>query len=122
MGVFFIKAIYVYLIAFVSALMILGGGVSIFTAIGNYIYPKVDIPTRVEFVFSNEKLWQEYQTAYHDSALEINVYDRYVADIVKPYKEQALNELIKSIGWTLIPLMFFTYFQTQINRFKRTPN
>ena len=110
-----------YLIAFVSALMILWGSVSIFSAIGNYIYPKVDIPTYEEFML-NDKLSKKYQLVYAGTEFQFDIYEIFIEGTVKPYKELALNELIKSIGWTAIPLMFFTYFQIQINRVKRIPN
>lgn len=115
---FSIKTIYIYLIAFVAALMILWGSVSIFTSIGNFIYPKVDVLTYVEF-FSNAKLKKAYYLVYEGTDFNNKLYEKYVEETVKPYKEQALNELIKSIGWTVIPLMFFTYFQIQINRLKK---
>lgn len=48
-------------------------------------------------------------------------YEDYVEGVIKPFKEQALNELIKSIGWIVIPLTILIYFQRQINRRKTTP-
>ncbi len=119
-----ISTVYNYLVLFATLMMIIGGGVGVFTSLADIIFPEphyqtfedyknyrkfsvADFKTTEGFdfpVISNEELKADY-----NEMIEGNN-DRQV--IV------AKNRLLKSFAWLLIPLPVFVYFQRRTSKKK----
>jgi len=116
-----IKTVYTYLILFATLMMTIGGSVASFMAVADlvsppsfymnyedykrgyvgpkeYIEPKQPQPN-VE-VKSEEELQKDYQGLVSQEKVRA--------------REQALNNLIKSFGWIVIPLPVFLYYQRRL--------
>lgn len=117
-GKVMIKTVYTYLILFATLMMTIGGSVAAFMAVADlisppsyymsfedykrgYNYPKeaMENPTPV-VEKSEDQLKTEYQTMVNDEKNRA--------------KERALNSLIKSFGWIVIPLPVFLYYQRRL--------
>ena len=117
-----IKTVYVYLILFATLMMTIGGTVAAFMAVADIVAPpsyyqsfeqyksqpqyKGEIPPQVNQpqTLSDEELKSRY--------------DQMIADEKTITRERAVNSLIKSFGWIVVPLPVFLYFQ---NRMKKQP-
>lgn len=110
-----IKSIYVYLVLFATLMMIIGGSVSAFMAVADMVAPTPYYQTYEDFRrFAAEVEFKEGQGEGARQISEDELRARYEA-MVKAEKErrisQAKNSLIKSLGWIVIPLPVFLYFQ-----------
>ncbi len=115
-----IKSVYVYLVLFATLMMTIGGTVASFMAIADMVAPtpyyqtfeefkandgfnrKVDIDTKTENV-----------TKLSEAELKVK-YEAMVAGEKNRQIERAKNSLIKSLGWIVIPLPVFIYFQRRL--------
>lgn len=116
-----IKTVYVYLILFATLMMTIGGTVAAFMAVADIVSP----PPYGE-TFAQYQLAPQYKvdpsssvnpTPQSDAELK-KQYDQMIADQNLVTKQRAINSLIKSFGWIVIPLPVFLYFQ---NRMKKQP-
>lgn len=109
-----IKNIYVYLVLFVTLMMVIGGSVSAFMA-------AVDIiaPTPYYQTFEDYKRWNKEKVIEGETKEKIEVSDE---ELRRDYEamiqgekqrqiERSKNSLIKSFGWIVIPLPILLYFQ-----------
>lgn len=111
-----IKTVYTYLILFATLMMTIGGSVAAFMAVADlvsppsyymsfedykrgYNYPK-EVPSTSDVQKSEDELKVEYQSMVNDEKNRA--------------KERALNSLIKSFGWIVIPLPVFLYYQRRL--------
>jgi heme/copper-type cytochrome/quinol oxidase subunit 2 len=116
-----IKTVYTYLILFATLMMTIGGSVASFMAVADlvsppsyymsyedykrgYVAPKeymdskqLQAPTEVK---TEEQLQQGYQALVSQEKIRA--------------RERALNSLIKSFGWIVIPLPVFLYYQRRL--------
>ncbi|WP_247747037.1 hypothetical protein [Alkalihalobacillus sp. BA299] len=111
---YLIKKTYYYLISFVTLMMVIGGSVAAFMAIADFVVP----PTYHYDYYYEEQMYEKE----HGSESTISPEER--EERQEKAREQqrqnakdlAINNLIKSLGWILIPLPIFIYFQRQIRR------
>ena len=114
-----IKNIYVYLVLFATLMMTIGGTVAAFMAIADMVAPTPYYQTFEEFKLNNREMKPgiEKETpatpALAESELKKN-YQAMVAGEKTRQIERAKNSLIKSLGWIVIPLPVFIYFQRRL--------
>lgn len=107
-----IKKVYVYVVLFATLMMIIGGSVSAFMAAADLVAPAPYGQTYAEFVqyggydkspnlggqnLTGDELMTRYQTMVEAEK------ERQIA--------RARNSLFKSLGWVIIPLPVFIFFQ-----------
>lgn len=114
-----IKMVYTYLILFATLMMTIGGSVASFMAVADlvsppsyymtyedykrgYVVPNIDPkqPQQKVEVKSEEELQKDYQLIVSQEKVRA--------------RERALNSLIKSFGWIVIPLPIFLYYQRRL--------
>lgn len=107
-----IKSVYIYLVLFATLMMTIGGSVGAFMALADIVAPRPYYQTLEDFTV--QKL-QEPGRTYTDAEIKA----RYEAAVKMHREEQvgrAKNSLIKSLGWVVIPLPVFLYFQRRLAR------
>lgn len=120
-----IKTVYVYLILFATLMMTIGGTVAAFMAVADIVSPP-----SYSTSFEQYKLQPQYKgeqpyvvppvtpaQTLSDAELKSR-YDQMIIDEKSNTKQRAVNSLIKSFGWIIVPLPIFLYFQ---NRLKKQP-
>ena len=105
-----IRHLYTYLVLFATLMMVIGGGISIFMATADLISPPAYYQS-----FDDYKQMKEYNRADGESSKlsdeELKKeYDQIVIEEKARQKEMAKNQIIKSLGFIIIPLPIFLYF------------
>lgn len=105
-----VRHLYTYLVLFATLMMVIGGGVSIFMATADLVSPSGYYQSFSEYkqMYSNEKT-EENKTEISEKELRSN-YDQYLEDEKQRQKDGAVNQIIKSLGFIIIPLPVFLYF------------
>lgn len=120
-----IKNIYVYLVLFATLMMTIGGTVSAFMAVADIVAPTPYYQTFEEFKLSQQELKPRIDNETPAPALsEDELKDRYNAMVEGERNRQvdrAKNSLIKSLGWIVIPLPVFIYFQKRLTKKGEVP-
>ena len=113
-----IRHLYTYLVLFATLMMVIGGGISIFMAAADLVSPP-----------SYYQSFEDYKQMYHDRK-EVPVedsqkltdeeirakFEQAVADEKSRTRERAKNQIIKSLGFIVIPLPVFFYFNNMRKR------
>ena len=117
-----IKTVYVYLILFATLMMTIGGTVAAFMAVADIVSP----PSNYNQSFEQYKMQSQYKpgappTAVTPSQTSSDAelksqYDQMIIDQKASDKERAVNSLIKSFGWIIVPLPIFLFFQRRMKR------
>lgn len=114
-----IKNIYLYLVLFATLMMTIGGSVGVFMAAADIVAPVPYHQTFEEFkrwdVPAVEK--KEEVNGNTNTLTEEELRERYDAMVLAAEEKQvsrAKNSLIKSLGWIIIPLPIFIYFQRNL--------
>jgi len=117
-----IKTVYVYLILFATLMMTIGGTVAAFMAVADIVAPTANYQT-----FNEYNLQPQYKGEFaptipvppaqtlSDAELKLR-YDQMIIDEKSNTKQRAVNSLIKSFGWIIIPLPIFLFFQRRMNK------
>ncbi len=115
-----IKTIYVYLILFATLMMTIGGSVAAFMAVADIVSPPAYGQT-----FEQYKLMPQYkgdvptpvkqEQTLSDAELKSR-YDQMINDEKAMAKERAVNSLIKSFGWIVVPFPIFIFFQSKVKK------
>lgn len=109
-----IRKIYLYLVLFATLMMTIGGSVSVFMNLADLIAP-------TPYYMSYEE-YRMYQVPKEDTAATLSeeeiraAYDRMVEETRQQEINRSLNSIIKSLGWIVIPLPVFIYYQRKLNR------
>lgn len=115
-----IKTVYVYLILFATLMMTIGGTVAAFMAVADIVAPPGHYQT-----FEEYKLQPQYKG---EVAIPVNPaqtlsdaeqrtrYDQMIKEQRTLTQQRAVNSLIKSFGWIVIPFPIFLYFQNRMKR------
>ncbi len=108
-----IKKVYVYLVLFATLMMTIGGGVNVFMNLADLIAPQTYYQT-----FEEYKMYPIKEgTSVNKTDEELRVsYDRLVDEYEAKETNRAKNSIIKSLGWIIIPLPIFIYFQRKLNK------
>lgn len=111
-----IKNIYIYLVLFATLMMTIGGSVGAFMAVADIVSPSPYYQSFDEF---KDMMGRDpdYGDADEKVPTDQELKDRYDA-MVQAENERAINRaqnsLIKSLGWIIIPLPVFIYFQKRL--------
>ena len=117
-----IKTVYVYLILFATLMMTIGGTVAAFMAVADLVSPP--------YYQSFEQYRLQPQQYKGEAAPTTPVtpaqtvsdadfktrYDQMIIDEKVNTKQRAINSLIKSFGWIIVPLPIFMFFQRRIKQ------
>lgn len=113
-----IKNIYVYLVLFATLMMTIGGTVAAFMAIADMVAPTPYYQTFEEYKLNRDvKPEVENGTPTVPKLSEAELKTNYQAMVEGEKNRQinrAKNSLIKSLGWIVIPLPVFIYFQRRM--------
>ncbi len=112
-----VKKIYVYMVLFVTLMMIIGGSVAVFMAVADIVSPTLYRQSFEEYV-----RWQTDEEFKGDEATENQLsreelrekYDAMILDEKENSRRWAINSLIKSFGWIVIPLPIFFFYQRKL--------
>lgn len=116
-----IKTVYVYLILFATLMMTIGGTVAAFMAVADIVSP----PSYYQS-FEQYKSQPQYKgeapsttVAQAQTLSDAELKSRYAQMIIDEKsntKQRAVNSLIKSFGWIIVPLPIFMYFQSKLKK------
>lgn len=114
-----IKIVYTYLILFATLMMTIGGSVASFMAVADLVSPPSYYMTYEEYkrgyVVPNIETKQPQQKVEVKSEEDLQKdYQLIVSQEKVRARERALNSLIKSFGWIVIPLPIFLYYQRRL--------
>lgn len=115
-----IKNVYIYLVLFATLMMTIGGSVGAFMAVADIVAP---IPYHQSFEefkqygldkpeFDKKETIEKAKLS--DTELRAK-YDAIVAAEKNRQIDRAKNSLIKSLGWIVIPLPVFVFFQRRLS-------
>jgi len=118
-----IKTVYVYLILFATLMMTIGGTVAAFMAVADIVSPPPYYTSFEQYKMQPTQYKGEVApstpvTSAHtlsDAELK-RQYDQIVIDDRSNNVQRAINSLIKSFGWIVIPFPIFLYFQRRMNK------
>lgn len=119
-GISMLKNIYHYLVLFATLMMVIGGSVGAFMSIADLVSPTPYYQSYEEFkqtYFDIDMRENGGNKTPAKSEDELRVeYDSMVEHEKERVKQSAINSLIKSFGWIIIPLPIFIYFQRQLRK------
>jgi hypothetical protein len=112
-----VKTIYIYVVLFATLMMTIGGGIGVFMALSDLVSP----PNGYYQTFENYKMEQKKMAepdaaktpAKTDAELKAS-YEEMVKSEKERTKANALNSLIKSLGFIIIPFPIFIYYQRRL--------
>lgn len=116
-----IKTVYVYLILFATLMMTIGGTVAAFMAVADIVAPpsyyqsfeQYKMQPRYKGEYATPPIDRDQTQTLSDKELKAQ-YDQIVRDERASTQQRALNSLVKSFGWIVIPLPIFLYFQRKV--------
>lgn len=113
-----VRHLYTYLVLFATLMMVIGGGVSIFMATADLVSPTGYYQSFTEYkqMVNNGKI-EGSKSELTEEELRSN-YDVYVTEEKQRQKDRAVNQIIKSLGFIVIPLPVFLYFNRLRKQYK----
>lgn len=116
-GELVIRHLYTYLVLFATLMMVIGGGISIFMAAADLVSPPGYYQNFEDFkqVYHDGKVPTEESKNLSDEEVRER-YDQMVKDEKNRARENAKNQIIKSLGFIVIPLPIFLYFNNMRKR------
>ncbi|WP_223588321.1 hypothetical protein [Neobacillus bataviensis] len=112
-----IRHLYTYLVLFATLMMVIGGGISIFMAAADLISPPSYYQSYEDFKQIREDNKVKDEKVLTEKELRAR-YEQTVKDEKNRVKESAKNQIIKSLGFIVIPFPIFLYF----NRMRKQQN
>jgi hypothetical protein len=106
-----IRHLYTYLVLFATLMMVIGGGISIFMATADLVSPPSYYQSYDDFkqMRIDGKIRNENNQVYSEEEIRAD-YEQAVKDEKSRTRESAKNQIIKSLGFIVIPLPIFLYF------------
>ncbi len=105
-----LKNVYHYLVLFATLMMAIGGSIGVFMSVADLVSPAPYYQS-----FEEYRQWDQPEgekNAQVKSEEELRkAYDAMIELEEEQSKKRAINTLIKSFGWILIPLPIFIYFK-----------
>jgi len=106
-----IRHLYTYLVLFATLMMVIGGGISIFMAAADLVSPPSYYQSFEDYKgYKGEYQIQEENKDILTEEEMLSNYERVVQSEKNRMKENAKNQIIKSLGFIVIPLPIFLYF------------
>jgi glucan phosphoethanolaminetransferase (alkaline phosphatase superfamily) len=110
-----IRHLYTYLVLFATLMMVIGGGISIFMAAADIISPPSYYQSYGDYKQIHEEGKVPSEKTLSEKELRAN-FEQAVKDEKNRLREGAKNQLIKSLGFIIIPLPIFLYFNSMRKR------
>ncbi len=114
-----IKTIYIYIVLFVTLMMTIGGSVAAFMAIADIVSPTSYYQSYAEYRPMPEIIPVQNQPTMTQEELKKSN-DQMVLQQKQRTREMAVNRLIKSFGWIVIPFPLFLYYQRNLRTYDNT--
>ena len=121
-----LRNVYTYLVLFATLMMSIGGSVGVFMGVANYIIPE---PYVESYDTYRDNYWYtQGNEQYTDPEMSIQPvdekevresYDQMKEDAEQTERRSALKLIIQSVGWIVIPLPIFLFFQKQVKEQRR---
>lgn len=110
-----IRYLYTYLVLFATLMMVIGGGISIFMAAADLVSPASYFQSYSDYkqMRTTEKV--DNSAVLTEKELRSD-YNQMVKDEKNRTQENAKNQIIKSLGFIIIPLPVFLYFNRMRKR------
>jgi Ca2+/Na+ antiporter len=102
-----IRHLYTYLVLFATLMMVIGGGISIFMATADLVSPAGYYQSFSDYERENKQVGENTQITEEELRAD---YEQIVDDEKARIRENAKNQIIKSLGFIIIPLPIFLYF------------
>ncbi|WP_246140798.1 hypothetical protein [Bacillus marasmi] len=115
-----IRNLYTYLVLFATLMMVIGGGISIFMATADLVSPTGYYQSFSDYKqmrLSGKEPGLEEATKLTEKELR-SEYNQMVDDEKARTQDRAINQIIKSSGFIIIPLPVFLYFNRLRKRIK----
>ncbi len=110
-----IKNVYIYLVLFATLMMTIGGSVAAFMAVADMVYPTPYYQSFEEYKQFDKQRNPDGENLEKLSETELKArYDAMVTSEISRQKSRAQNSLIKSLGWIIVPLPIFIYYQRRL--------
>jgi glucan phosphoethanolaminetransferase (alkaline phosphatase superfamily) len=104
------RHLYIYLVLFATLMMVIGGGISIFMATADLVNPPAYYQSFQDFKDMKQS-GKDGQNETNLSEEELrSQYEQMVKDEKARQQNNAKNQIIKSLGFIVIPLPIFLYF------------
>lgn len=111
-----IKKVYIYVVLFATLMMTIGGSVAAFMAVADIVAPA---PYQQSFEEYKQYGYEKTNVNNTPELSEDELMTRYQSLVNGEKQRQidrAWNSLIKSLGWIIIPLPVFVFFQRRLNK------
>ncbi|WP_342430650.1 hypothetical protein [Neobacillus sp. FSL H8-0543] len=105
-----IRHLYTYLVLFATLMMVIGGGISIFMAAADLVSPQGYYQSYQDYKQNSENGKMGENNENKTEAEIREDYNQLVKDEKSRERERAKNQIIKSLGFIVIPLPVFFYF------------
>lgn len=103
-------AFFRYSILFITIIMMLGGGISIFMNVADYIAPSTYTQPYHEFkMYKKQELTKEELENTSEAEFK-EMYDEKLQNDEKQMQKSALKGIVKSFGFIIIPFPIFYFF------------
>ncbi|AGK53139.1 hypothetical protein [Bacillus sp. 1NLA3E] len=110
-----IRYLYTYLVLFATLMMVIGGGISIFMAAADLVSPPSYMQNFSDYKQMRTTEKMENTTDVSEKELRSD-YNQAIKDEKNRTQENAKNQIIKSLGFIIIPLPVFLYFNRMRKR------
>lgn len=118
-----IKTVYVYLILFATLMMTIGGTVAAFMAVADIVSPPPSYQSFEDYRMQSQQYKGEVAPStpvtptptLSDAELKLR-YEQRIIEEKANTKQRAINSLIKSFGWIVIPLPIFLFTQSRMKQ------
>lgn len=111
------KSIYVYLVLFATLMMSIGGSIGVFMALADVVSPAPYHQSFEEYRQWGAAEYMDEEVVKKKTEEELVVsYEAMIKRDKEQSEQQAINALIKSFGWIVIPLPIFIYFQRRLGK------
>lgn len=105
-----IRHLYTYLVLFATLMMVIGGGISIFMAAADLISPPTYYQSYTDYkMMKHSEKFEGQSEPISEEEIRAE-FDQMVEDEKNRQRENAKNQIIKSLGFIIIPLPIFIYF------------
>ena len=109
-----LKHIYTYAILFVTLMMTIGGSVSVFMGVAEYVSPSTYVEPFHQYKENQATVVQTSEDLSEETLRRD--YEMKIDDEKQEARTDAIRHIIQSLGWIVIPFPIFLYFQRQRKR------
>lgn len=110
-----LKNVYHYLVLFATLMMVIGGSIGVFMSLADIVSPAPYHQSFEEYRQWDQPEGEKNTPVKSEEELR-KAYDAMIKLDEEQSKKQAINMLIKSFGWIIIPLPIFVYFQRRLRQ------